>query len=65
MKKSQTRTVREVSIVERWAAEAFFVTVTPKALKLAILKQIAMLRPRIKGLAAKSLKERVVSSRRP
>jgi tyrosine-protein phosphatase YwqE len=40
MKKTQIRTVLEVSIVDLWAAEAFLVTVTPKALKEAIEKQI-------------------------
>lgn len=51
MKKIQMSTVREVSIVDRCALEAFLVTVTPKALKEAIEKQIATESP-IKSLFA-------------
>jgi hypothetical protein len=43
-KKNQIRTVLEVSIVDLWAAEAFLVTVTPKALKEAIEKQMQTLK---------------------
>jgi hypothetical protein len=49
-----TSTVREVSIVDLYAEDAFFVTVTPKALKEAIEKQIRIERNRITQLAEKS-----------
>jgi hypothetical protein len=54
--------VRDVSIVDLYALEAFFVTVTPKALNEAIEKQIATLKPIRSLLASKSLKARIVSS---
>jgi len=43
-----------VSIVDLYALEAFLVTVTPKALKDAIEKQIATLSPIMSLLASKS-----------
>ncbi len=61
----QTSTVRDVSIVERWADEAFLVTVTPKALNEAIEKQIRIERNRMTQLASKSLKALIVSSSLP
>ena len=61
----QTRTVREVSIVERYAEEAFLVTVTPKALKEAIEKHIKIERNRMTQLASKSLNALAVSSSLP
>jgi hypothetical protein len=43
-KKTQIRRVRAVSMVALYAEEAFFVTVTPKPLKKAIVKHTATLR---------------------
>ena len=43
MKKIQIKKVREVSMVERWAAEACLVTATPKELKQAIEMQMQQL----------------------
>ena len=42
-KKIQIITVLDVSMVDLWAAEAFLVTDTPKALKQAIEKQMKIL----------------------
>jgi hypothetical protein len=64
-KKSQISTVLEVSIVDLWAAEAFLVTVTPKALKEPIEKQMAIDKTRIVGFAAKSEKALKESSSLP
>ena len=47
-------TVREVSMVDLCAAEAFLVTETPKALNKAIEKQMPTLRPMRAGFAPKS-----------
>jgi len=47
-------TVLEVSMVDLCAAEAFLVTETPKALKKAMEKQMATLRPMRAGFAPKS-----------
>ena len=53
-KKIQMMTVLEVSMVDLCAAEAFLVTETPKALKKAMEKQMATLRPMRAGFAPKS-----------
>ena len=53
-KNIQMMTVLEVSMVDLCAAEAFLVTDTPKALKKAMEKQMAMLSPMRAGLAPKS-----------
>ena len=65
IKNIQISTVLDVSMVDLCALEAFLVTVTPKALNVAIEKHMQMLNTRIKGLALKSLKARMVSSSLP
>jgi len=65
MKKIQMSTVLEVSIVDLWAADAFLVTVTPKALKEAIEKQISRDDRMIYQLAPMSRKALIVSSSLP
>jgi hypothetical protein len=64
-KNIQIRTVLEVSIVDLYAADAFLVTATPKALKDAILKQIRTLNRIMVPFSPKSLKALFVSSRSP
>jgi hypothetical protein len=52
MKNPQIRTVLDVSIVERWAAEAFLVVATPKALKAAMEQIMPILYQMRMGLSA-------------
>ena len=65
MKKTQIRRVLAVSMVARWAEEAFLVTVTPKPLNRAIVKQTATLSQMRVPFAPKSSKAREVSSSFP
>jgi hypothetical protein len=64
-KNIQISTVLEVSIVDLCAADAFLVTVTPKALKQAMEQHIPKLRAISTGLLPNSLKARRESSSLP